>query len=274
MVTRWQLVHDFLRIAPDVYARRGVALDAVGRAQAAVHWTKGAGVLVGLSAAAVLGTKWIEADSPAEVALPISRKAPSGIRVIQARIARHERCEVDGFAVTTPVRTAFDLGRRLPRDRAVPIIDALCRATTLTPNTVSVFADEHPGARGCGQLRALLPLIDPGAESPPESLTRLLLVDHGLPAPTTQLVVRTTGGEFIARLDMGWERWRVAVEYDGAQHWTDTRQRTEDIDRHAALSDHGWQIIRVGADLLRNRPHILLDRVHTALASRGAQLDV
>lgn len=274
MVTRWELVHDYVRVAPDVYARRGVSLDAVGRAQAAVHWTKGAGVLVGLSAAALLGTAWIEADSPAEVALPTSRKAPPGIRVTQARIARHERCEVDGFAVTTPVRTAFDIGCRLHRDRAVQVIDALCRATKLTPNAVSAFADEHHGARGSAQLRAVLPLINPGAESPPESLTRLLLVDHGLPAPTTQIVVRTTSGEFIARLDMGWEQWRVAVEYDGAQHWTDPRQRTKDIDRHAALTESGWLIVRAGADLLRNRPHSLLDRVHTALASRGAQLDV
>ncbi|MFE1595281.1 hypothetical protein [Nocardia sp. NPDC058705] len=150
-------MHDFVQIAPDVYARRGIPLDAVGRAQAAVHWTKGAGVLVGLSAAVLWGTAWIEADSPAEVALPNSRKAPSGIRVIQARIARHERCEVNGFPVTTPVRTAFDLGCRLQRDRAVQVIDALCRATKLAPSTISAFADEHPGARGCAQLRALLP---------------------------------------------------------------------------------------------------------------------
>ncbi|MFE1595280.1 endonuclease domain-containing protein [Nocardia sp. NPDC058705] len=72
---------------------------------------------------------------------------------------------------------------------------------------------------------------------------------------------------------MGWKQWRVAVEYDGAQHWTDPKQRTKDIDRHAALTEHGWHIIRVSADLLHNRPHTLLTRVHTALTSRGARLD-
>ncbi|MFD3592889.1 DUF559 domain-containing protein [Nocardia sp. NPDC058640] len=86
-------------------------------------------------------------------------------------------------------------------------------------------------------------------------------------------MVRTDSHAFIARLDMGWERYRVAVEYDGAHHWTDPTQRTRDIDRHHALADHGWQVIRADATLLHRRPHTLLSRVHAALRARGADLD-
>ncbi|MFD3746672.1 DUF559 domain-containing protein [Nocardia sp. NPDC058633] len=272
-LTRHQLRHDFERVVPDVYSRKGRPLDAIGRAKAAVHWTKGEGVLLGRSAAALLGSAFVDADQPVEIALPRHRRPAPGITVVQARIGRSDRCEVDGYPVTTPSRTAFDLACRLPRDRAVPALDALCRATGLDPSTALAFADVHQRVRGSARARAVLRLVDPGAESPPESLTRLLLIDHGLPAPTTQLVVRDTGGAFLARLDMGWERWRVAVEYDGAQHWTDSAQRTKDIDRHAILAEHGWSIVRVGADLLRNRPHIVIDRVVAALSARGAQLD-
>ncbi|MFE3546794.1 endonuclease domain-containing protein [Nocardia sp. NPDC059177] len=273
MVTRHELRHDFDRVAPDVYARKGLRLDAVSRAKAAVHWTKGEGVLVGRSAAALLGSAYVDADQPAAIALPRHRRTTPGITVIQAEFSRGERCEVDGYPVTTPPRTAFDLARLLPRDHAVPLIDALCRATGLHPSTALSLADGHQGIRGCARARAVLGLADPGAESPPESLTRLLLIDHGLPTPTTQIVVRYPGGEFLARLDMGWEKWRVAVEYDGAQHWTDTAQRTKDIDRHAVLAEHGWRIVRVGADLLRNRPYIIIDRVLAALTATGAHLD-
>ncbi|MEV0335766.1 DUF559 domain-containing protein [Nocardia sp. NPDC050717] len=115
-----------------------------------------------------------------------------------------------------------------------------------------------------------MPLVDPGAESPPESLTRLSIVRSGLPAPETQIVVRDEAGDFVARLDMGWRQWRVGVEYDGAHHWTDPAQRTKDIDRSAILADLGWRIIRVSASLLYRRPHIFLDRIHSALAARGA----
>lgn len=113
-------------------------------------------------------------------------------------------------------------------------------------------------------------LVDPGAESPPESLTRLSIIRSGLPAPETQVVVRDEAGGFVARLDMGWRQWRVGVEYDGAHHWTDPAQRTKDIDRSAILADLGWHIIHVSASLLYRRPHIFLDRIHSALTARGA----
>ncbi|WKG10026.1 DUF559 domain-containing protein [Nocardia sp. PE-7] len=274
LLTRHQLRHDFERVVPDVYARKGRQLDSVGRAKAAVHWTKGEGVLVGTSAAALLGSAYVDADQPVEIALPRHRRPVPGIVVVQSEISRRERCEVDGYPVTTPPRTAFDLACRLPRDVAIPALDALCRATGLDPSTALNCADAHRRVRGCTRARAVLASVDPGAESPPESLTRLLLIDHGLPVPTTQIVVRDGGGAFLARLDMGWERWRVAVEYDGAQHWTDPAQRTKDIDRHAVLAAHGWSIVRVGADLLRNRPYVVIDRVIAALEAQGAQLNI
>ncbi|WP_245719974.1 endonuclease domain-containing protein [Nocardia uniformis] len=171
--------------------------------------------------------------------------------------------------MTNPARTAFDIGRRLSRDAALPILDALCAATGLHAQDIAAVARSHSGTRGMRRLADLIPLVDAGAESPPESRTRLLLVDHGLPAPATQLVVRDSYGVFVARLDMGWEQWRVAVEYDGAQHWTDPRQRAKDIDRLAVLESLSWRIVRVGATLLHRRPHIILDRVHAAIRAQG-----
>ncbi|MFC4377076.1 DUF559 domain-containing protein [Nocardia halotolerans] len=266
--------HDFDRIAPDVYVARGCRLDAVGRAEAAVHWSKGAGVIVGLSAAAMHGSRWLDAELPAEIAIPTYRRPPAWISTRQARISRDECCDIDGYLVTSPARTAFDLARRLPRKDAVPVLDALCRATNLAPSEVLSFAAAHAGERGCAQVRSVLPLVDPGAESPPESQTRMLIVENGLPAPTTQIVVRNADGAFLARLDMGWKKWCVAVEYDGAHHWTDPAQRAKDIDRAAVLAEHGWQVIRTGANLLYTRPHILLDRIESALSARGAFLNI
>ncbi|MFE9575642.1 DUF559 domain-containing protein [Nocardia sp. NPDC006044] len=68
---------------------------------------------------------------------------------------------------------------------------------------------------------------------------------------------------------MGWKEWRVAVEYDGAHHWTDPTQRTKDIDRLATLESLGWRVVRVNATLLHHRPHVILDRVRAALRAHG-----
>jgi very-short-patch-repair endonuclease len=81
--------------------------------------------------------------------------------------------------------------------------------------------------------------------------------------------VLTDWGAVLARLDMGCPEWKVAVEFDGAHHWTDSAQRTRDIDRIAELEESGWQIVRVSADLLRNRPQVVVERARRALFAAG-----
>lgn len=269
-LTRHQLHMDFDRVHRDVYVRKGVVLDARGRAIAAAHWAKGAGVLVGFSAVAMHDVPWFD-DRSAELA-GFSR-TPDGIIPRQYLLAAEEIADRDGFRVTTPARTAYDLGCRLPLDDAVTVIDALCHVTRTEPEEVAALADRHPGGRGITALRTALSYVDPGAESPPETQTRLLLIQDGLPRPETQITVQLPNGMRGPRIDLGWREWMVGIEYDGVQHWTDPAQRTWDIDRLAMLDALGWIIIRVSAGLLHRRPDVLLERVRHALRLRGANLD-
>jgi hypothetical protein len=171
--------------------------------------------------------------------------------------------------VTTPARTAFDLGRSLAELQAVQRIDALMNVTEVKVADIESVMQLHPRARGINRLRRIVTLVDGGAESPYESATRLVLIGAGVPTPNTQIAVRDPWGRVFARLDMGWPRWKVAVEYDGAQHWTDGRQRAWDIERAILLEAAGWVIIRVSADLLRRRPDMIIDRVNAAVKARG-----
>jgi hypothetical protein len=77
---------------------------------------------------------------------------------------------------------------------------------------------------------------------------------------------------WMARIDMGWEEWKVGVEFDGAQHWTDPARRTWDIDRLAELESRDWTIIRVRADLIRNRTGVVVGRARSALVAAGYPL--
>lgn len=79
-------------------------------------------------------------------------------------------------------------------------------------------------------------------------------------------------GAVLARIDMGWEEWQVGVEFDGAHHWTDAAQRTRDIDRLADLEARGWKIVRVSADLLRDRPGVVVARTRRALRAAGCPI--
>lgn len=167
------------------------------------------------------------------------------------------------LAVTTPERTAFDIGRRGAIRSAVVRLDALARATGFKVDGVLRVAEAHPRTPGLRRLETALDLVDPGSQSPRESYLRLLLIDAGLPRPQTQIPVFGADGLPAAYLDLGWPEPMVAVEYDGDQHRTDRRQYVKDIQRQEMLEELGWIVVRVVAE---DRPEGIVRRVRAALA--------
>lgn len=268
-VNRYQLQTRYDQVFRNVYVPNGTALTSVDKAVAAWLWSDRRAVAAGLSAAALHGSLWIDARLPAELNQPSRHKTP-GIVLHSDTLGDDEVCVVGDIPATSPVRTAFDLGRRKGLTTAVIRLDALMRATDLKPADIELLTERHRGARGIVQLRKAIRLADAGAESPQETRTRLLLVNAGLPAPRTQIEVFDRYCYLVARLDMGWEDRLVGVEFDGAQHWTDPAQRSRDIDRIAELEALGWLIVRVSGEMLRYRPGIVVARVRNALAHRRA----
>lgn len=263
-LTRRTLARDYRPIFRDVYLARDVELTARLRAQAG--WLESGAPLCGLSAAAMFGTRWLDSQQPAEI-LRANRRSPAGMIVRSWAVYPDELCVVDGITLTTPARTAFDIGRTQPAPQAIPVVDALLNATGIKPVDVVAVADAHPGIPGVARCRQILELVDGGAESPQESRLRLLLVRAGLPPPETQIEFR----KLRIRVDMGWTQWKVAVEYDGIQHWTDRRQRSWDIDGIALLEASGWSVVRVSAELM-SRPQVIIDRVLAKLRAAGCSI--
>ncbi|WP_059015624.1 DUF559 domain-containing protein [Mycobacterium sp. M26] len=261
-ITRRGLARDYTPIYRDVYLRRDVTLTAHLRARAA--WLSTGAPLCGLSAAAAHLTKWLDPSTPAEI-LRADRHAPPGIVVRSWSVLPEEVGLVASMRATTPARTAFDIGRLHPQP--IPVLDALLNATGIKPADVVELASRHPGSRGVATLCRALQRVDGGAESPQESRLRLILVDGGLPAPETQIQFR----ELRIRVDMGWREWKVAVEYDGVQHWSNGRQRSWDIDRIALLEAAGWVVVRVSAEMMA-RPHVIVDRVRAKLRAAGCPI--
>ena len=88
--------------------------------------------------------------------------------------------EVRGLCVTTPLRTACDLGRVLRRDAAFASLDAMLRLGAFGKEELLEASAGFRGYRWVRQLRALAPLADARAESPPESVLRLRWLDCAL----------------------------------------------------------------------------------------------
>jgi hypothetical protein len=124
---------------------------------------------------------------------------------------------VGDLRVTTPLRTAWDLGRLAYRDQAIGALDALLRHGSFTSGELLGGVERFKGMRGVVQLRALAPLADPRAESPGESTLRLRWLDlPSLPPPTPQVSI-TVGDVEVYRIDLGVPELRYGCEYDGEE---------------------------------------------------------
>ena len=153
---------------------------------------------------------------------------------------------IEGVTVTTPLRTALDLGRFAPRDWAIAGIDVLLRTAAFDRSRLLDDVERFRGQRGVVQLRELAPVADGRAESPGESVLRLRWVDLShLPPPQLQIPVIVAGVERY-RIDLGLEELQFGVEYDGEEYHSSDAARAHDLARRRNLRDnHGWLIAPV-----------------------------
>jgi hypothetical protein len=224
-----------------------------------------------MAASILHGSQWFDA----EFRIPLLR-APTGSGLhCEGRIAHRfellpgDTCEIDGVLVTTPVRTAFDIGRVTPEWRGLGNLDALHRATGFSREELVRYIEVHKGWRHIRQLRAIAPLIDGRAESPPESWVRLLIIRGDLPTPDLQIPVVDDTGIVVARADLGYESLKVDIEYDGEEFHSSPSQREKDMARDALLEKLGWKTIRIDRDRLRDDPGGILAEIEAAIHARG-----
>lgn len=206
LLTRGQLYGPrFRRVFPDGYLPAAAPLDLFARSRAAYLLVRDrGGVLVGYSAAQLLGADCAPANARAQVAAPRFMYRPAGLRTYGDRIAEADLVEAHNCRVTTPMRTAWDLARRLPLVEAVVAVDALARRGGFDPADLLEYRTAHPGARGSRRLDRVVALADPRAESPPETRLRVGLVLDGLPIPEAQYEIVDEFGFVLARVDLAY----------------------------------------------------------------------
>jgi len=147
----------------------------------------------------------------------------SGERTLTAR----DVAIVDGLRVTTPLRTACDVGRLLHRDQAIGVMDALSALGRFSITELAEEAQRFKGFRGMVQLRYLAPLVDKRSGSPGESTLRLRWIEIPLPRPECQVAVPAPdGGTYF--IDIGLPEDRFGAEYFGEElHGEDEREHDE-----------------------------------------------
>ncbi len=197
----------------------------------------------------LLGAEMVLAPNEHINLRPISVFRPSGMGRLrndltdsgERNLIPTDITEIGGIRVTTPLRTAWDLGRVRWTDQAISGIDAMLRLGVDKQEFLAGF-ERFRGMRWVTVLRAVGPLGDGGAQSPGESVLRLRWLEASLPTPRPQFEVHSDDGVLLAILDIANEELRYAAEYDGVEWHTSPEQRQHDRERRDAVRDQDWLV--------------------------------
>jgi hypothetical protein len=264
---------------------RGVFVDATLqdspelRAQAMALVTHGRSIVCDRSAAWLHGIDvhtWAEHDvlPPVEVCV-VRGSDPTeldGVRSLVRDLVPADVVDLCGLRVTSPLRTALDLGCNLHRADALAALDRFRDRFDLSAGVLRDESQRFRRRRGVIQLRELISLSDPRAESVRESWTRLAMVDAGLPSPELQWWVEVDGVPTY-RLDLAYPRHRVAVEYDGSEFHDGAVDRERDRARRQHLEELGWTVVVVrNGDFTGSRRRAWINKIRSALAGSPSNL--
>lgn len=229
-----------------------------------------------------LAQEWTRTE-PLDVARPAGSNRARSKDIREMTIARGRLfCVVhEGLRMLDPRSTALTLARELSHEHLVQVLDALLTpakrypdlrlprepgAGYATPELLAAFVARCAGLAGVAALRSALADARVGSESRFETVTRLLIVEAGLPEPEVHPLVVVDGIDLHP--DLGYPDLKIAIEYEGDHH-RESSTWIRDIDRYARLEAAGWIIVRITRGDLGRRGAAAVERVAAARARRA-----
>ena len=191
-----------------------------------------------------------------------------GIHVYAVDLPDSHRTVASGLPMTTAARTVVDLARTLDFKAGVVAADsALRRKITSKPELESALAAQS-NWRGVRQAAEVVAFADKRAESPLESISRVVFRDVGLPPPDLQVWL---GGkvEPVGRVDFYWKKYRTVAEVDGALKYDDPTRARLQLKRDALLRADEFEVVHFDWQDITKAPDYVAEQMWRAFR-RGA----
>ena len=206
-------------------------------------------------------------SSALHACVPVGEVVPDIAGVIGHEGLLEEHVTLLGaLRVVTGCRTFLDLAPELGLTDLVILGDAVARREG--KDALLAVVREGHRRRGVVGARRALEMVEEGVDSPMETRVRLLIVFGGLPCPRVNRDV-VVDGQRLARPDLSYPQFKIAIEYDGETHRLDKKQWRDDIFRKEGLEDFGWRCMVLTADDVFVRARLTEHRVRGALLDRG-----
>ena len=207
--------------------------------------------------------------------LPPGRKARQSLPGV--KVTRHYSVMLgpdDVHPAREPLRT------RLPRS----LVDAAAWMATERGTLAVLAAGVQQGRARVGDLDTVVARnprlrrrkliadalgdIAGGAQALSElDFTRQVVRRHRLPEPEMQMARRDGQGR-RRYVDVTWEKWKVMVEIDGAQHM-EAQEWWANMERDNDFNIDGYRLLRFPAWVVRRHPKYVAQKIREALRKAG-----
>ena len=256
---RWEFLRALTQRSPNVWASHSTAAEAYGlplparvRRANHIHLTAVNHCLDSVTEPRIILHR--ARTRPAELGLTHGlRLSPMGRLFVEtsAQLTLTEQICLGDHLVRRP-RKAFE-----GRDEPLITREELSRAVKSQARRPGVI-----------QARRALTLVRVGADSAPETLLRLALIEAGLPEPELQIPL-DPGDPFSPIGDAGYRFLRLVIQYDGAHHFH-LEQQAADQWRNAQFEAERWTVLLSNQVDLRENFSRVTARVRRLLVRAGA----
>ncbi|MFI5692007.1 type IV toxin-antitoxin system AbiEi family antitoxin domain-containing protein [Kribbella sp. NPDC051586] len=173
------------------------------------------------------------------------------IRYHRGGLTADDLTELDGLVATRLARSVLETACTASFEAAVVVTDAALRDHGIGEDELLRLLKVTEFWPGSPTARAAISFSDARSESVGESRLRVLMHNHGLPAPVPQFVFEDSQG-FIGRVDFAFPEYETVVEFDGLTKYSGGTP--DALIREKAREDRlrglGLQVVRtIWADL-------------------------
>ncbi|TVR17301.1 MAG: DUF559 domain-containing protein [Nitriliruptor sp.] len=213
------------------------------------------------------------APGPLQLVMPHHRKAPAlppdlAVVTRSRTLSPDEVVAREGLQLTSAARTILDLAPTLDSSALAELVATGLRLRVVDETELSGVVDAHPAARGRGRLLTALELLaEDGrhARAEVEIAALTAILGAGLPRPVVGLRIVDHTGAFVAEVDLGYPKARLALEIDGYRWHSTPAQKLADEERQNRIILAGWSVLRFSAQVVRREPEVLVAAVAEAL---------
>ena len=194
-----------------------------------------------------------------------------GVRIKTHDLAIDSVLTIGGIPTVARELAAISAAATYSDDWALSVLDSAVWKRPEAIDTLAAFADDWPRLRGIGTVRAMLPYVRAGAQTPLESISRLRLLRAGLPEPVLQYPLHDRDG-LVGYADMAWPELGVIGECDGLMKYHSGDVLIQEKLREDRLRALGFIVVRWTWDDIIRRSEEVAAQIWRAsrLATRRA----